>query len=107
MAACVQEAVTQQPSLLVIGSKSDVQQLFLQVEDFTSPLQSSSIVNAFDLLFKAYYVFNLVYPAPVHNWYLYLQTQIFGLDLQGMKMPPRIRELSAAVQTTSENLEQL
>ena len=107
LAVCMHEAVTLQPSLLVMGTKSDVQQLFLQVEDFASPLQSPSIVNAFDALFKAYYVFNLEYPAPVHNWNLYLQTQIFGLDLQGMKMPPRVRELAAAVHASSENLEHL
>ena len=97
--------MTRQPSLLVMGTKTDVQQLFLQVEHFTSPLQTSSIVNALDALFKACYLFNLEYPAPVHNWYLYLQTKIFGLDLLGMKMPPRVRELAAVVRTTYENME--
>lgn len=80
-----QRRPTRQPSLLVRGTKSRVEQLFLQVEDVTLPPQTTNIINAFDALLKSYYVFNLAYPAPVHNWYLYLQTQIFGLDLQGVK----------------------
>lgn len=53
---CLKDTVTGQPSLLVKGTKNNVEEIFLQIEEYACPLQTPNIVNAFDILFKSYYV---------------------------------------------------
>lgn len=93
---CLKDTVTRQPSLLVKGTKNNVEEIFLQIEEYACPLHTPNIVNAFDILFKSYYVYNLAYPVPASIFYLHLQTQIFGLHHDG-KLPPAIREIASAV----------
>lgn len=94
---CMKDTNTRQPSLLLFGAQSNIEQIFLQVEDYASPLTAGNITNALDILFKSYYAFNLEYPVPAVNFFLYLQIVIFGIKKDG-KLPPRIREHSTAVQ---------
>eukprot|EP00057_Strongylocentrotus_purpuratus_P028446 XP_011682920.1 PREDICTED: uncharacterized protein LOC583934 isoform X2 [Strongylocentrotus purpuratus] len=93
---CLKDTATRRPSLLVKGTKNNVEEIFLQIEEYACPLHTPNIVNAFDILFKSYYVYNLAYPVPASIFYLYLQTQIFGLHHDG-KLPPAIREIASAV----------
>ena len=93
----LQQKTTKQPTLLALGSHQSIQQFFLKIEDFGIPLdQSTNIISAVDLLFKCHYVFNLEYAAPLVNFFLYLQTQIYNLKYKG-KLPPRVTEVSLAI----------
>ena len=93
----LQQKTTKQPTLLALGSHQSIQQFFLKIEEFGIPLdQSTNIISAVDLLFKCHYIFNLEYAAPLVNFFLYLQTQIYNLKYKG-KLPPRVTEVSLAI----------
>ena len=82
---------TKQPSLLAFGSRSSVQQIIPKIEESGFPLPSTNITAAVDYLFNSHYVFNLEYSASLVNFFIYLQTQVYGIKCTG-KLPPRVTE---------------
>lgn len=65
-------------------------QIFLRLEDrICALLDSTNITNAFDLLFKTFWVFNIKYPKEVEYLYYFLE-MIFHID---HKRKPILAEL--------------
>ncbi|XP_038063146.1 uncharacterized protein LOC119733851 [Patiria miniata] len=90
------DKTTKQPTLVVLGTKSSMEQILLKIEEFGFHLPSTNITAAVDLLFKSHYIFNLEYSPQLFNFFLYLQTQIYGLEYTG-KLPPRVTEIAMAL----------
>lgn len=59
------------------------------------PCQANRALGAFDELFKAHFVFNLSYDAALVNFYTFLQTTVYNIDVGKMKESPRVRDLRA------------
>lgn len=95
---CLKDDFTRQPTLIVHGTKSEVHQLFIKIEDKAFILPTTSIITAVDLLYKCHYVFNLEYASPLKDFFLFLQSQIYGISYGGT-LPSRIRELSIALKS--------
>ncbi len=55
------------------------------------------VLGAFDELFKANFVFNLCYHSALVNFYTFLQTPVYNIDVGKMKESPRVRDLRARV----------
>ena len=92
---CLKDNFTRQPTLIVHGTKSVIHQLIIKIEDKAFILPTASIITAVDILYKCHYVFNLEYAAPLKDFFLFLQTQIYGMSYEG-SLPSRITELSIA-----------
>ena len=89
------DKTTKQPSLVVLGTRSLMEQI-LKIEEYGFQLPSTVITVAIHLLFKSRYVFNLKYSPQLFNFFVYLQTQIYGLEYKG-KLPPRVTEIATAL----------
>ncbi len=48
-------------------------QLLLKLDNQVLPLKSNSIINALDILFKCFDVFNVIYPKPANAFYTFLE----------------------------------
>ncbi|XP_033646840.1 uncharacterized protein LOC117306346 [Asterias rubens] len=95
-ADALKDGATKQPTLLAFGSKTSIEQIILKIEDYGFTLPSSNIVPAVDTLFKSHYVFNLEYSAQLENFFVYLQSELYGLKFKG-KMSTRITEITIAI----------
>ena len=93
---CRKDNFTHQPTLLVHGTKSAIHQLFIKIEDKVFIMPTTSIITAMDILYKCHFVFNLEYAAPLKDFFLFLQTQIYGMSCGGT-LPSRITALSVAL----------
>ena len=92
----LEDPLTKQPTLIAIGSKASIQQIILKIEDYGFPLATNNMTEAVDYLFKSHYVFNLEYSASLMNFFVFLQTQVYGLKYQG-RVPPRVTEVAMAI----------
>lgn len=59
------------------------------------PCQAKDSIGACDELFKAHFVFNLSYDDALVNFYTFLQTTVYNIDVGKMKESPRVKELRA------------
>lgn len=86
----------QQPYLLAVGrQKSQIDNFYIAVDKHLIPCQTNHPLRAFDELFKAHFVFNLSYDTPLANFYTFLQTTVYNIDVGKMKESPRVRDLRA------------
>lgn len=64
----------------------------------------SHSLGAFDELFKSHFVFNLSHDAALVNFYTFLQTTVYKIDVGKMKESPRVRDLRARILNQSMTL---
>lgn len=57
------------------------------------PCQATSGLCAFDELFKAHFVFNLKYDDTLVNFYTFVQTTIYNIDVDKTREVPSVIEL--------------
>ncbi|MEQ2298051.1 hypothetical protein AMECASPLE_001159 [Ameca splendens] len=87
-----------QPYLLAQGStQSSVHAFFIVIDKYAIPCKATCSVGALDELFKAYYVFCTAYSSSLTNFFTYLQTTIYNIDVGETKETPRVAELRARV----------
>ncbi|CAL8337970.1 unnamed protein product [Boreogadus saida] len=85
-----------QPYLLAQGpTKSSIHSFFIAIDKHALPCQATSSVGALDELFKAHYVFGTSYSPALNNFFTFLQTSIYNIDVGKTKETPRIAELRA------------
>ncbi|KAJ8012606.1 hypothetical protein DPEC_G00044610 [Dallia pectoralis] len=85
-----------QPYLLAVGrQKSKVDRFYITMDKHLIPCKANRSLGAFDELFKAHFVFNLSYDAALGNFYTFLQTTVYNIDVGKMKESPRVRDLRA------------
>ncbi|XP_062384041.1 uncharacterized protein LOC134071377 [Sardina pilchardus] len=89
-------AQSRQPYLLAQGPiKSSIHSFFIAIDKHTLPCQATTSVGTLDELFKAHYVFGTSYSPVLNNFFTFLQTSIFNIDVGKTKETPRIAELRA------------
>ncbi|XP_055049558.1 uncharacterized protein [Misgurnus anguillicaudatus] len=86
----------QHPYLLAVGrQKSKIECFYIVLDKHLIPCQANRSLGAFDELFKAHFVFNLCYDSALMNFYTFLQTTVYNIDIGQMKESPRVRDLRA------------
>lgn len=89
---------SQHPYILAVGpQKKTIDSYYIAMDAQLIPCQANRSLGAFDELFKAHFVFNLSYDSALVNFYTFVQTTVFNIDVGKMKESPRIKELRAKV----------
>ncbi|XP_062396017.1 uncharacterized protein LOC134086491 isoform X2 [Sardina pilchardus] len=98
----LEEARGAPPFLLCIGErKSSIQKYFVVLEQKAIPCEVNAAPAAFDELFKAHFVFGRSYDEPLYNFFTFLQTTVYGIDVGSAKESPRVREIRARLLNNS------
>ncbi|XP_035985739.1 uncharacterized protein LOC118559128 isoform X2 [Fundulus heteroclitus] len=85
-----------QPFLLCIGeNKSSIQRFYIIIDLKAIPCKAQTSLAAFDELFKAHFIFSVNYHESLYNFYTFIQTTVFNIDVGSAKESPRVRELRA------------
>lgn len=66
-----------QPRLLLIGDISNIKNIFVYFDEYR--YEFFTILNAFDMLFKIFFVFNHQYPTESEVFYNFIQTFFYDL----------------------------
>ncbi|XP_049338304.1 uncharacterized protein LOC125803859 [Astyanax mexicanus] len=92
----LERAETKQPFLLCIGEqKNKILKFYIIIDQKAVPCKAQTLVAAFDELFKAHYVFSLSYDEALSNFYTFVQTTVYNIDIGVTKESPRVKELRA------------
>ncbi len=54
---------------------------------------TQTAVAVFDELFKAHFVFAVSYDEALCNFYMFIQTTVYGIDVGTAKESPRVKEI--------------
>ena len=65
------------------------------------PCQGTTSLAAVDELFKVHFVFSVSYDAALNNMYTFLQTTVYGVDVDTTKESPKVKELRAKLMNRS------
>uniref|UniRef100_G3Q9Q3 Uncharacterized protein n=1 Tax=Gasterosteus aculeatus TaxID=69293 RepID=G3Q9Q3_GASAC len=85
-----------QPYLLAVGrQKSKIDSFYITMDKRLIPCKANRSLGACDELFKAHFVFNLSYDVALVNFYTFLQTTVYKIDVGKMKESPRVKDLRA------------
>lgn len=85
-----------QPYILAQGpTKSSIHSFFIAIDKHALPCQATTSVGALDELFKTHYVFGTSYSPAMNNFFTFLQTSIYNIDVGKTKETPIIAELRA------------
>lgn len=88
----------QHPYLLAVGrQKSKIDSFYIPLDKHLIPCQANRSLGAFDELFKAHFVFSLCYDRALVNFYTFLQTTVYNIDVGKMKESLRVRDLRARI----------
>lgn len=82
------------PYLLATGrSQNRIERFYIALDKKLVPCEAVRSVGAFDELF--HFVFNLAYDCALVNFYTFLQTTVYKIDVGKTKESPRVKELRA------------
>jgi hypothetical protein len=85
-----------QPYLLANGRRqSKINNYYIVVDKRLVPCKATGGLFAFEELFKAHFVFNLTYNDAVLNFYTFMQTTIYNVDVGKTTEAPSVIELRA------------
>uniref|UniRef100_A0A1A8NN88 Si:dkey-103d23.3 n=3 Tax=Nothobranchius TaxID=28779 RepID=A0A1A8NN88_9TELE len=85
-----------QPYLLAQGTtRSRIHTFFIVIDKHALPCKATGSVGALDELFKAHYVFGTSYSHALINFFTFLQTTVYNIDVAETKQTPRVAELRA------------
>ncbi|KAG1937628.1 hypothetical protein F2P79_018087 [Pimephales promelas] len=80
-----------QPFLLGSGRiKGRIDHFYVAVDKRLIPCSGTSSLSAFDELFKVHYVFNLSYEESLVNFFTFLQTTVYNIDVGLSREKPQI-----------------
>ncbi|XP_030581625.1 uncharacterized protein LOC115777779 [Archocentrus centrarchus] len=86
MATFLAKVGSAQPFLLCVGEKkSRIQKFYIILDQKPIPCVAQTAVAAFDELFKAHFVFAVSYDATLLNFYTFIQTTVYGIDVATTK----------------------
>ncbi|XP_019115208.2 uncharacterized protein LOC109138679 [Larimichthys crocea] len=90
-----------QPFLLCVGEqKNNIQRFYVIVDHKAIPCKAQTSLAAFDELFKAHFIFSVNYHESLNNFYTFIQTTVFNIDVGNTKESPRVKELRARLLRT-------
>ncbi|KAG7505294.1 hypothetical protein JOB18_028427 [Solea senegalensis] len=85
-----------QPFLLCVGDKrNSIQRYYVIIDQKAIPCKAQTSLAAFHELFKAHFIFSVNYHESLYNFYTFIQTTVFNIDVGSAKESPRIKELRA------------
>ncbi|XP_076591434.1 uncharacterized protein LOC143323468 [Chaetodon auriga] len=85
-----------QPFLLCVGQKkNNIQRYYVIIDHKAIPCKAQTSLAAFDELFKAHFIFSVNYHKSLFNFYTFIQTTVFNIDVGSAKESPRVKELRA------------
>nr|XP_033963161.1 uncharacterized protein LOC117464696 [Pseudochaenichthys georgianus] len=85
-----------QPFLLCVGERNDsIQHFYIVMDQKAIPCKTQTGVAAFDELFKAHFAFAVSYDEALCNFYTFIQTTVYGIDVGSVKESPRVKEIRA------------
>lgn len=85
-----------QPFLLCVGEKKNsIQRYYVIIDHKAIPCKAQTSLAAFDELFKAHFIFSVNYHESLFNFYTFIQTTVFNIDVGSAKESPRVKELRA------------
>ena len=88
-----------QPFLLGVGEKkSSIQKFYVILDQKAIPCEAQTAVAAFDELFKAHFVFAVSYDEALFNFYTFIQTTVYGIDMGTARESPRVKEIRVRLQ---------
>ncbi|XP_071827689.1 uncharacterized protein [Apostichopus japonicus] len=97
--AFLENSSAMQPYILALGpTKSSISQYFIVVDHLALPCAAHDALGAFDALFKSHYVFGLHYSKHLLNFWTFLQTTVYGIDINNTHQTPRVRALRSKLQ---------
>ena len=83
-----------QPFLLAIGdSKARITSYLIIVDHKAIPCSARTVEAAVDLLFKIHFVFGLEYCMSLRQFWTFVQTAIYEIDVGVSRESPRVREM--------------
>ncbi|XP_057203157.1 uncharacterized protein LOC130562266 isoform X2 [Triplophysa rosa] len=89
------------PFLLCVGeTRSSIQKFYVIVDQKAIPCMMKTAFAAFDELFKAHFVFAASYDEALYNFYTFIQTTVYGIDVGTAKESPRVKEIRVRIQNT-------
>jgi hypothetical protein len=92
------DSITQsgQPYLLALGStKSSIHSYFVVIDKHVVPCKATSSVGTFDKLFKTHFIVGTSYSSCLSNFFTFVQTTIYNIDMGETKETPQVAELRA------------
>lgn len=85
-----------QPFLLCVGEqKNSIQRYFIVIDKKAILCKAQTSLAAFDELFKTHFIFSVSYHQSLYNFYTFIQTTVFNIDVGSAKESPRVKELRA------------
>ncbi|KAF6726458.1 hypothetical protein FQA47_020344 [Oryzias melastigma] len=96
LTAFLEKVDARQPFLLCVGEqRKEIQRFFIMVDQKPIPSSALTSVAAFDVLFKAHFVFSISYDEALSSFYTFIQTTVYNIDVGNTKESPRVKELRA------------
>ncbi|XP_013867477.1 uncharacterized protein LOC106520091 [Austrofundulus limnaeus] len=87
-----------QPYILAVGrTMNRIDTFYIVVDKQLIPCKATSSLGAFDELFKSHYVFNLSYDEYLGQFFIFIQTTVYNIDVATTNESPRVREFRAKV----------
>ena len=94
--ACLQQGVTWQPQILLLGNDIfNVEQSLVLLTD--TVFETESVLKAVYVCYKLFFAFNLKYPAQSADPWLFLQQGLYNMFTNSDKLSPRLHELISLI----------
>lgn len=94
MVTFLERSGSAQPYLLCVGEKkNNIHNYYIILDQKAIPCESKSAVAAFDQLFKAHFVFAVSYDEALYNFFTFIQTTVYGVDVGNAKESLRVKEI--------------
>ncbi|KAJ8012627.1 hypothetical protein DPEC_G00044840 [Dallia pectoralis] len=91
-----------QPYLLASGThKQAISTYYIVMDKKLIPCLGTTSLAALDELFKVHFVFSVSYDNALSNMYTFLQTTVYGIDVENTKESPKVKELRAKFMNSS------
>ncbi|XP_036392394.1 uncharacterized protein LOC118782888 [Megalops cyprinoides] len=86
----------QQPYLFGVGgSPRLIDHFYIALDKKLIPCLAGGSLSAFDELFKTHFVFSVMHDDALLNFYTFMQTTVYRIDIGITKEAPRVKELRA------------
>lgn len=101
IAKCKEQKITNQPYIIVVGSTlKDIEDTYVCVDDVLYTV--SSTVEAIDICFKIFHVFQLKYPTASEHLWLLIQKYIYKFSTKWDSVFPSIEYIMKKIESTTE-----
>ncbi|KAL7846657.1 hypothetical protein SRHO_G00216370 [Serrasalmus rhombeus] len=94
MVTFLEKSGSAQRYLLCVGEKKNsIHNYYIILDQKAVPCEAKTAVAAFDELFKAHFVFAVSYDEALNNFFTFIQTTVYGIDVGKAKRSPRVKEI--------------